>query len=66
MEERIEILIKTFTQELYKKIIVSVFEEDKKLVTYMLVIRIMQSEGYIDNNLFKFIIGGAKKVSVST
>lgn len=66
MEERIEILIKTFTQELYKKIIVSVFEEDKKLVTYMLVIRIMQSEGYIDNNLFEFIIGGAKKVSVST
>jgi hypothetical protein len=29
VEERIELLLKTFTQELFKKILMSVFEEDR-------------------------------------
>ena len=41
VNERIDLLMKTFTQELFKKITMAVFEEDKKLVTTMLVMRVM-------------------------
>lgn len=66
VNERIDLLMKTFTQELFKKITMAVFEEDKKLVTTMLVMRVMQAENFIEGNLFEFLISGAKKVSTQT
>lgn len=63
VEDRIELLIKTFTQELFKKISMSVFEEDRKLVTYMLVMRVLESEAFLDRNLLDFVMSGAKRVS---
>ena len=65
VDERIELLIKTFTQELFKKISMSVFEEDRKVVTYMLVLRVLESESFIDRSLLDFIISGAKRVSMT-
>jgi hypothetical protein len=41
----------------------AVFEEDRKLVTYMLVMRVLESESFIDRNLLDFLINGAKSVS---
>ena len=52
IDERIDLLMRTFTQELYKKIQMAVFEEDKKLVTCIIVMRVMESESFIDRNLF--------------
>jgi len=66
VEERIDLLMRTFTQELFKKIQMAVFEEDRKLITYMLVMRVMESESFIDRNLFDFLISGARSVSAST
>ena len=43
----------------------AVFEEDRKLVTYMLVMRVLEAESFIDHNLFEFLINGAKSVSAS-
>lgn len=63
VEERIELLMKTFTQEVFKKISMAVFEEDRKLVTYMLVLRVLESESFVDRNLLDFVINGAKSVS---
>ena len=62
VEERIDLLMRTFTQELFKKILMAVFEEDRKLITYMLVMRVMESENFIDRNLFDFFISGARSV----
>jgi len=66
VEERIDLLMRTFTQELFKKILMAVFEEDRKLITYMLVMRVMESENFIDQNLFDFFISGARSVSSTT
>jgi hypothetical protein len=66
VEERIDLLMRTFTQELFKKILMAVFEEDRKLITYMLVMRVMESESFIDRNLFDFFISGARSVSSTT
>jgi len=66
VEERIDLLMRTFTQELFKKILMAVFEEDRKLITYMLVMRVMESENFIDRNLFDFFISGARSVSSTT
>jgi len=66
IDERIELLMRTFTQELFKKIQMAVFEEDRKLITYMLVTRVMESESFIDRNLFDFLISGARSVSAAT
>ena len=40
-EQRISILIKTFTQELMKKVIFSAFQEDRQLVTYFVSLRVL-------------------------
>jgi len=41
VEERIDLLTRTFTQELFKKVSMAVFEADRHLITYMLVMRVM-------------------------
>ena len=43
----------------------SVFEEDRKLVTYLLVLRVLESENFIDRGLLDFIISGSKSVSMT-
>ena len=43
----------------------AVFEEDRKVVTYMLVLRVLESENFIDRKLLDFIISGAKNVSMT-
>jgi hypothetical protein len=43
----------------------SVFEEDRKVVTYMLVLRVLESENFIDRKLLDFIMSGAKTVSMT-
>jgi len=61
-DERINILIKTFTQELYKKVIFSVYQEDRQLVTYFISMRILHAEGLADSELLSFALAGSKKV----
>lgn len=41
----------------------ALFEEDKKLVTVIIVMRVMESESFIDNNLSEFLLSGPKKVN---
>ena len=43
----------------------SVFERDRKVVTYMLVLRVLESESFVDKNLLDFIISGSKSVSMT-
>ena len=66
VDDRIDLLMRTFTQELFKKIQMAVFEQDSKLVTYMLVMRVMEAESFIDRNLFDFLVSGARSVSATT
>ena len=62
VEERIDLLTRTFTQELFKKIQMAIFEGDRKLITYMLVLRVLQAENFIDRGLYDFLIGGAQVI----
>ena len=62
LDERIELLMKTFTQELYKKLSMAIFEEDKKLVTCILVMRVMEAENFIDKKLNEFLLSGPKSL----
>jgi hypothetical protein len=43
----------------------AVFEDDRHLVTYMLVMRVMQAENFIDQSLCDFLMCGAQSVSAS-
>ena len=36
----------------------ALFEEDKKLITIMIAMRVMESESFIEKNLFEFLLGG--------
>ena len=63
VEERIDLLMRTFTQELFKRIQMAIFEGDRNVVTYMLVTRVMQAENFIDQSLFDFLMCGAQSVS---
>jgi hypothetical protein len=42
------------------------FEEDRKLVTYTLVLRVLQAENFLDRGLYDFVISGAHAVSTSS
>jgi len=66
LDDRIDLLMKAFTQELYKKLQMALFEEDKKLVTVIIVMRVMESESFIDKSLFEFLLNGPKNVSNNT
>ena len=64
-EERIELIVQTCTQEIHKKLLMSVFEKDRVLVSSLLVLRIMQSEGLLDSNLFNFLRRGNQGFGMS-
>ena len=66
VDERIELLLKTFTQELFKKIQMAVFEEDRNIITQTMVMRVMEHENFIDKSLCDFLLSGPKNISVST
>ena len=40
-EYRVELLLKTFTQEIIRKVNFSVFQEDRQLVTYFLTLKVL-------------------------
>jgi len=66
IEERIELLTNTLTQELFKRIRMAVFEADRNLVTYLFALRIMQAENFIDPGLGDFLLRGAQRLSADT
>lgn len=64
--DRIDLLIQAITQETYRRISYSIYQEDRKLVLYLMAIRIMQFEDNLETNLFEFLITGPKKLSYET
>lgn len=60
LDEKIDLLNKGFTQELYRKLMIAIFEKDRKLVTYLITFRVLQAENFLDMGLTDFIIHGAK------
>ena len=47
-DERINMLNSTFTQELIRKVIFSVYQEDRQLTTYFIAISVLSAEGLLD------------------
>jgi len=41
IEERVELLMNALTQELFKRVRMAVFEDDRNLVTYMFALRVL-------------------------
>ena len=56
-------LIKTFTQELIRKIIFSAFQEDRQLLTYYIAMKVLQAEELMDQELLHFSLSGSKKIA---
>jgi hypothetical protein len=44
----------------------AVFEDDRHVITYMLVMRVMQAENFIDQSLCDFLMCGAQSISASS
>lgn len=61
-DERIQLLIKSFTQELIRKTIFSCFQDDRQLVTYFISIKVLLAEELLDNELLIFSMTGSKKI----
>jgi hypothetical protein len=62
-EHRVDLIVKTLTQEIMKKVIFSVFQEDRQFVTYFLTVKILQAEQLSDNNLISFAMAGSKQIT---
>ena len=50
----------TFTQELIRKVIFSVFQQDRQLCTYFISLRVVQAESLTDEELLAFGLVGGK------
>ena len=61
-DERIELLIKTFTCELIRKVIFSCFQDDRQLVTYFMCVKVLLAEDLLDPELLAFSMAGSKRV----
>jgi len=66
VEDRISILTTTLTQEVFKRIRIAVFEDDRPLATYMVAIRVMQAENFCDPGLSNFLLRGTQKLDKDT
>ncbi len=53
---RVENINKYFTYSIFANVCRSLFEKDKVLFTFLLLVRIMESKKYLDMNEFHFII----------
>lgn len=62
LEERIDLLTQTITEEFFKKVQIAVFDQDRPLIASMLAIRVMQSEGLLDKGLLNFLVNGPQSV----
>jgi dynein heavy chain len=62
-DDRISMLIKTFTQELIRKIVFSAFQEDRQLLTYYIAMKVLQAEELMDQELLHFSLSGSKKIN---
>ena len=51
----------TFTQELIRKVIFSVYQDDRQLVTYYIAINVLSAEGMLDPEMMAFALAGSKK-----
>uniref|UniRef100_A0A7S0EN91 Uncharacterized protein n=1 Tax=Hanusia phi TaxID=3032 RepID=A0A7S0EN91_9CRYP len=58
LERRLRSIIDYFTHSVYVNICRSLFEKHKLMFSFLLCIRIMQTEGKIDNDEFKFLLSG--------
>lgn len=63
LEERIDLLTQTITEEFFKKVQIAVFDQDRPLIASMLAIRVMQSEGLLDKSLLNFLVNGPQSMS---
>lgn len=61
-DERIELLIKSFTQELIRKVIFSCFQDDRQLVTYFICVKVLLAEELLDSELLIFSMTGSKQI----
>jgi hypothetical protein len=43
----------------------AVFEDDRHVITYMLVMRVMQAENFIDQSLCDFLMCGAQSIAAN-
>ena len=58
VETRIDVLKKYFTRSLYENICRSLFEKDKLLFSFLLVINLINSKGNLSHSQWLFILTG--------
>jgi hypothetical protein len=64
IEDRVNLLSRTITQETFKRLQMALFSEDRQLTTYMLATRVQEAENFLEKNLFDFLMTGSKEISM--
>lgn len=65
-QDRIDLLIVTITQEVFKRVQYAIYEEDRVLIEYLVAIEILQKEHCVEPALFDFVISGPRHVAIDT
>lgn len=65
LEQRLEFLKLTFTSVLYVNVCRSLFEAHKLLFSFLLTIKIMQSDGHLDPQQLRFFLAGNTAVDLA-
>ena len=63
VDEGIQLLIKTFTQELMRRVIFSVYQEDRQLIIYYISLKVLAAEQKTDEELLSFALAGSKAIN---
>lgn len=62
VDDRVQLLSKTITQELYKRLQIALFEEDRQLTMYLIAARVQEAENFLQRDLFNFLLNGSKEI----
>lgn len=66
LEERIGFLNQEFLESLYRNICRSLFEKDKMIFSFLLMIKLKELSGEIDMNEFRFLLTGGVQLEENT
>lgn len=65
IDERVQLLCRTITAEVFKRLQISLFVDDRQLAMYMIASRVQEAENFLEPKLFDFVLKGSKTISAT-
>ena len=63
VDERVALLCKTITAEVFKRLQIALFAADRQLAMYMIAARVQEAENFLEPKLFEFVLKGSRAIS---